>query len=498
MTRANNKSVVTGMVAALLLASGLAGAQERIGEALFVNGISTAQRPGEAARFLAKGDAITQGDVINTGGRGFAVIGLEDGTKMTLRPNTSFAIDKFSQKPNEENLLMRLLRGGLRAVTGVIAKRSSEAVKINTTTATIGIRGTEFDARLCGADCRDEAKRAKPVPPVASADAAVARVARVSGSALAVSSSGEARQLSQGAALFNGETVRTAAGAYAVLAFRDQSKVTVVEKSEMKLANVGFGAGQPDTGAFVVRLVQGGLRALTGLLGRRDPRAVKFETVVATIGIRGTGVDIRLASHCFEVAASAPPPSPPPRPRGSKSKKAAAAPTALPPTKVCADDSAYAYTWDGAVGIEGGGGDQVVEKERAGVFNPRRGKPELLAEVPAFFLDEVAPRPDQVDVDFQQLFGMTEIDGTPDGLYVGVRKGHVDITAAGGRVDLGPWETGILADGSTTPVRAAQNPGFLFNDPYPTPDVASEQTLRLIELISPGGEPGVGICEMYK
>ena len=497
MTRTNKKWAARGMAAALLLAGGLAGAQERIGEALFVNGVSTAQRPGEAARFLAKGDAITQGDVINTGGRGFAVIGLEDGTKMTLRPNTSFAIDKFSQKPNEESMLMRLLRGGLRAITGAIGKRSSEAVKINTTTATIGIRGTEFDARLCGADCRDEATRAKPV--AAGADTSVARVAKLSGSVLAVGTTGEARQLSQGASLFNGELVRTAAGAYAVLAFRDHSKVTVVEKSEMKLENVGFAAGQPDSGSFVVRLVQGGLRALTGLLGKRDPRAVRFETVVATIGIRGTGVDIRLASHCFELAASAPPAPPPAPPRGSKGKKAAAPPTPLPPTptKVCADDSAYAYTWDGAVGIEAGGGDQSVEKDRAGVFNPRRGKPELLAEVPAFFLDEVAPRPDQVDVDFEQLFGVAHIDPLPDGLYVGVRKGHVDITAAGGVVDLGPWETGILADGSIVP-RRAENPGFLFNDPYPTPDVASEQTFRLIELISPGGEPGVGICEMYK
>ena len=54
---------------------------------------------------------------------------------------------------------MQLLRGGFRAVTGFISKGSPDAAKVQTATATIGIRGTDFDARLCGPECKAEASR---------------------------------------------------------------------------------------------------------------------------------------------------------------------------------------------------------------------------------------------------------------------------------------------------------------------------------------------------
>ena len=470
---------------AVFLVSAWAYGQERVGEALYVSGVSTAQKPGEAPRFLGKGDSLSQGDVLTTGTHGFAVIGLQDGTKMTLRPNTSLAVEDFSMKQGQENLLMRLVRGGLRAITGSIGKSRPDAIKINTVTATIGIRGTEFDARLCGADCRAEAGRSRPAPPTPEAERVVARLAQSSGAVSAGGSGGQVRPLSPGASLFNGEVVRTAPGAYGVLAFRDQSKVTVVENSEMKLEDVHFAPAQPDSGSFIIKLVRGGLRAVTGLLGKRNPSAVQFQTVVATIGIRGTGVDMRMASHCVDAGGGGGKPA---RGRGGSKGKAA---------KSCSD-SAFAYTWDGAVVLGAGGKDVLVIKDKSAVFNPLRGAPELLAVIPGFFLDERAPRPDTVEVDFDKLFGATGLHDIPDGLYVGLRRGHIHFGAAGGAVDLGPWETGVLVDGSTIPVRAAENFGFLFNDPYPTPDDASDKTFRLLELLSPGGEAGRGICEIYK
>lgn len=43
-------------------------------------------------------------------------------------------------------IVFRLLSGSMRTVTGVIAKQSPENYKLNTPNATIGVRGTEFDA----------------------------------------------------------------------------------------------------------------------------------------------------------------------------------------------------------------------------------------------------------------------------------------------------------------------------------------------------------------
>ena len=75
-------------------------------------------------------------------------------------------------------------------------------MQLRTVTATIGIRGTSFDARICGDDCRQEERMAqlRPLPPtrVAAADLVVARLVSVSGQATAVQPGKAPRVLQQG------------------------------------------------------------------------------------------------------------------------------------------------------------------------------------------------------------------------------------------------------------------------------------------------------------
>jgi len=53
-------------------------------------------------------------------------------------------------EPKNDSFLYSLVRGGLRAVTGLVGKRGDpEAYKLGTETATIGIRGTSFGADDC-------------------------------------------------------------------------------------------------------------------------------------------------------------------------------------------------------------------------------------------------------------------------------------------------------------------------------------------------------------
>ncbi|MBK7766236.1 MAG: FecR domain-containing protein [Sulfuritalea sp.] len=302
-----------------------ASAQE-VGQVNFVQGVTSAQSPGGQPRFLAKGDAIAQGEVVSTSERGYAVLGLKDGTKLTLRSNTAFAVDELNQQTGSESLAMNLFRGGLRAITGLISKSRSNSTRLIAPNATIGIRGTEFDARLCGVECRREAQFARPPPPAARQDEVVARVVALNGDASALGRDGATRALANGAAVFNGESVRTGADSHAVLAFRDQTKVTLIEKTAFNLEDVRM-TGPAAQGSFVARLVSGGLRAVTGLIGRTNRGNVKIVTATATIGIRGTGLDLRL----------------------------------LP-------DGTYLYTWDGAAALEADGEELVVEKDRAGVL----------------------------------------------------------------------------------------------------------------------------------
>jgi hypothetical protein len=435
-------------------------AAQPVGEVAYAHGIASAQRPGEGPRFVTKGDILNEGDVVTTSIRGFAVIGLKDGTKVTLRPDTSFVIEKYSDAAGQESGLFSLNRGGIRALTGMMAKRKPRSVQFKTAAGAMEIKGTSFDARICGDDCADDARA------IAKRNAAqdvVARVAVFAGPSAAIGRDGKPRVITVGMPLVNGEAVRTEKGAYVVLAFRDETKVTVISESEFKLQDVRFAGPKADTGNFVVRIVRGGARALTGLLAKRDPKAVRVDMLTSTIGIRGTGFDAKLAPDCISGKCS---------------------------------EAAFAHTWEGVIALEVGGRSIVIETGRAGVFNPAQDRLTLLDRIPQFFLDEAAPRPDGVKVDFNALFGLTGAEAFPHGLYVSLREGSMEFLGRLGSITLETGESGFLGEDQGTPVRLTRTPPFLEQDPYPAPESFDEQTIRLLEILNPGGSPGDLICEL--
>jgi hypothetical protein len=95
---------------------------------------------------LAKGGNIDSGQAIVTGGNGRAQVKFTDGGLISLQPNTEFKIANYVDQndPKEDRFLVDLLRGGMRAITGLIGKRNRDNYKLTTTTATIGIRGSGF------------------------------------------------------------------------------------------------------------------------------------------------------------------------------------------------------------------------------------------------------------------------------------------------------------------------------------------------------------------
>lgn len=460
---ARSRRMHHALLCAVLLCVSATVAAQPVGNVVHVQGIASAQKPGEAARFVQKGDPLNQGDVISTAGRGYAVIELKDGTKMTLRPETRFAVSEYREGTSNDGMVMNLLKGGMRAVTGLLSKRNPQSIRVQAGSATIGIRGTSFDARLCGDDCAQEGRPTdRPAISLAQQEATVARVAVAFGGVSLVGADGQARPAVKGAPLFTGDAVRTLKDAYALVAFRDRTVVTVAAESEFKLENVRFSAAQPAGDSFVARVVKGGARVLTGLLGKRDPKSVKINGGSSTIGIRGTGVDGRLALDC--IAGSC-------------------------------NEAMFVYTWDGAVSFEVGERALLVEKDRAAVHNPARDRFLVLDQVPDFFLKEIAPRPDQVQVDFEALFGTAGLQGTPSGLYVLMREGHVELASDGRSVDLGPGDSGYFSEGRA-PIRLTVTPAFMLYDPVPLPDKFDPNASRLIDLLNMGGKAGDLICEI--
>jgi len=140
------------LAAAALSVSLLSAALPALAEGTITNlsGTLFVQRPDGTVRLLSEKSAVRQGDVINTERDSYAQVKFTDGGQVTLRPNTQIKIDSYAfnaGRPEEDNFALRLLKGGLRAVTGLVGKRGNrDAYKMNTATATIGIRGTTFSA----------------------------------------------------------------------------------------------------------------------------------------------------------------------------------------------------------------------------------------------------------------------------------------------------------------------------------------------------------------
>ncbi|MRR49456.1 MAG: hypothetical protein EG825_00850 [Rhodocyclaceae bacterium] len=127
------------------------------------------------------------------------------------------------------------------------------------------------------------------MPMAASAQSAAnaARVDFVTGPVVARAASGVSRPLVKGNEITSGETVVTGDGR-AQLLFSDQSVVSLQPKTEFKIDEYRF-SGRPDgeeKGFF--SLIKGGLRTISGLIGKRNRGAYAMRTEVATIGIRGT------------------------------------------------------------------------------------------------------------------------------------------------------------------------------------------------------------------
>lgn len=103
------------------------------------------------------GAKVAVGDVVTTGTNGYVRMEMTDGGEMVLRPDSQLKIEAYKfveAKPAEDSSVFSMLRGGLRTVTGLIGKRGDKgAYELKTNTATIGIRGTQFDVRLCQGNC---------------------------------------------------------------------------------------------------------------------------------------------------------------------------------------------------------------------------------------------------------------------------------------------------------------------------------------------------------
>ena len=191
---------------------------------------------------------------------------------MTVRPNSEMLIEQYRFKDAaapDNSMVMQLLKGGFRAITGLISKGSADAARVVTKTATIGIRGTDFDARVCTTECKSESGKVQE-PARANAVQASAKLVSAQGEIAALDANGARRKVVTGGSLYPGDTLETGVGAWAVLAFRDDSRTTLGGNTRFRVDSFVFDEQSPKEGRFLVSLLRGSMRALTGLIGKAN------------------------------------------------------------------------------------------------------------------------------------------------------------------------------------------------------------------------------------
>ena len=95
------------------------------------------------------GHIVYQGDLIRTGPDGRIGLTLNDDTRLSLGPDSELRLDRFSYAPADGQLALaiKLIRGVAAYVSGRIAKLAPDAIRIETPTAILGVRGTTLAIR---------------------------------------------------------------------------------------------------------------------------------------------------------------------------------------------------------------------------------------------------------------------------------------------------------------------------------------------------------------
>lgn len=142
--------VLTGAVlASLSLQLEAQVAPSAIGYVKTVTGEAWVNTAGQRA-LAQPGVAIQIGSQIKTTSDATLGITMKDGTLLSFGPNTDFTVDEYLYAPASDDLKFssRLAKGTMNYVSGVIAKLRPNAVTVKTPTGIIGVRGTQFVAKV--------------------------------------------------------------------------------------------------------------------------------------------------------------------------------------------------------------------------------------------------------------------------------------------------------------------------------------------------------------
>jgi len=127
-----------------------------------------------------------------------------------------------------------------------------------------------------------------------------ATVTHLSGSLAVLKADGVVRSVSIGSNIDEGDTVISEKRTYARLKFNDGGEVTLKPDSKLKIETYSYDQGKPKEDTASLSLIKGGLRTITGQIGKRgNQESYQLKTPTATIGVRGTIYDTQYCAGGF-------------------------------------------------------------------------------------------------------------------------------------------------------------------------------------------------------
>ena len=141
----------------------------------------------------------------------------------------------------------------------------------------------------------------EPDKPTAPEGKAVGKVVFARGQITAEYSNGSTRTLVRNSEIFQGDKITTPARGFGHLRFIDGALLAIRPSTQLAIESFNYNGTQDGSESSVLRLIRGGFRTITGAIGKVNKQNYRVNTVIATVGIRGTHYGLRLCDPSCEL-----------------------------------------------------------------------------------------------------------------------------------------------------------------------------------------------------
>jgi len=121
------------------------------------------------------------------------------------------------------------------------------------------------------------------------------KIMRVTGKATVSSASNQTKDAAKDDLINAGDTITSSKESQVLIRMKDNSSLLVRADSKIKIAAFQFENKPTDNAKTTV--IAGTLRAVSGSIGKGQPDNVKYEAGTATIGIRGTDIEVAIVEE---------------------------------------------------------------------------------------------------------------------------------------------------------------------------------------------------------